>query len=150
MPHEDDSILINLIVAAGSRWKRMRNIMNPTFSTAKLRDVTPLLVECTDRLIKVLDTKKDRECNVSETLKRYSLDAIWNCAFGVDIDVQQSVKGIEYYYRCEKFFQNQEDINFFSFIGGKLKFQRLFLVFSFKKVSNIFFLIFIKSLHARI
>ena len=36
---DEDDPRCSLIVAAGSRWKRMRNIMNPTFSTAKLREV---------------------------------------------------------------------------------------------------------------
>ena len=35
----EDSPLVNLFIATKSRWKRMRVIMNPTFSTAKLREV---------------------------------------------------------------------------------------------------------------
>lgn len=37
---DEDDPRCSLIVAAGSRWKRMRNIMNPTFSSAKLREVS--------------------------------------------------------------------------------------------------------------
>ncbi len=35
----DDSPNQNLLRATKSRWKRMRVIMNPTFSSAKLREV---------------------------------------------------------------------------------------------------------------
>lgn len=80
-----------------------------------------MLVMCTDRLIDVLDKKmaEDREFNIVETLKRYSLDAIWNCAFGFDINVQQSEKDIDYYRKCEKFFKNAESVNIFTFFGSK-------------------------------
>lgn len=80
--------------------------------------VTPLLVGCTDRLINVLESKKDQELNVAETLKKYSLDAIWNCGFGVDIDIQQNDRDVEFFKRCEQFFKIHEGINFFSFVGG--------------------------------
>ena len=70
----------------------------------------------------MLAQKTETEFNVYETLKRYSLDVIWNCAFGVDIDVQQSDEGIGYYYKCEEFFKNHEAINIFSFVGGIVKF----------------------------
>lgn len=76
------------------------------------------MVTCTDRLINVLAKKTEAEFDVCQPLKRYSLDVIWNCAFGVDIDVQQSDKGMGYYYKCEEFFKNQEAINIFSFVGG--------------------------------
>lgn len=77
------------------------------------------MITCTDRLINVLAQKTESEFNVCQTLKRYSLDVIWNCGFGVDIDVQQSDKGIGYYSKCEEFFKNHEAINIFSFIGGR-------------------------------
>ncbi len=35
----DDSPRLGLFMATKSRWKRMRVIMNPTFSSAKLREV---------------------------------------------------------------------------------------------------------------
>jgi hypothetical protein len=38
--------MISLIQATKLRWKRMRNIINPTFSQAKLRDLNPTMVEC--------------------------------------------------------------------------------------------------------
>jgi hypothetical protein len=36
---DDDHPSLGLFSATRSRWKRMRVIMNPTFSTAKLREV---------------------------------------------------------------------------------------------------------------
>lgn len=36
----DNSSLINLFDATGTRWKSMRTIMNPTFSSVKLKEVS--------------------------------------------------------------------------------------------------------------
>ena len=83
--------------------------------------MTPLLVKCTDRLINVMDTKvaQDKDVNITETLKRYSLDAIWNCAFGIDINIQESDNDIHYYKKCEEMFSLSESTHIFSFFGGK-------------------------------
>ena len=35
-----------MFLSSKSRWKRLRNIINPTFSQAKLRDLNPKMVEC--------------------------------------------------------------------------------------------------------
>ncbi len=39
LAYDDDHPSLGLFAATRSRWKRMRVIMNPTFSTAKLREV---------------------------------------------------------------------------------------------------------------
>ena len=33
---------LNLVMSAKARWKRMRNVLNPTFSPAKLKEVLDL------------------------------------------------------------------------------------------------------------
>jgi hypothetical protein len=40
--------------------------MNPTFSSLKMRELSPLLVMCVDRLINVLETNKNKEIDVSK------------------------------------------------------------------------------------
>ena len=39
LDREDDAAKVMIINATRGRWKRMRNIMNPTFSTTKLKKV---------------------------------------------------------------------------------------------------------------
>lgn len=92
--------------------------------------LTPVLIKCTDRLIAVLNKKmaSNEEFPVSETIKRYSMDTIWNCAFGVDIDVQQSERDIDYFRKSEQFFINTESLNIFSFIGSKGLINSLFIL----------------------
>nr|UOU03267.1 cytochrome P450 3045C6-1 [Brachionus rubens] len=95
----------HLLQSIKGKWKRMRMIMNPTFSSAKLRELGPLLETCTDRLIDCLDQEKETEINVSSFFKRFTMDSIWNCAFGVDINMQYE-KENEYFNKCEQVFRN--------------------------------------------
>jgi hypothetical protein len=37
------------------------------------------------------------------------MDTIWNCAFGIDIDVQNNPEN-EYFTKCEKVFANTEKL----------------------------------------
>ena len=46
LSRRDDDPLANLFLATKSRWKRMRMIMNPTFSSAKLREVKDTNFNC--------------------------------------------------------------------------------------------------------
>lgn len=46
LSRRDDDPLANLFLATKSRWKRMRMIMNPTFSSAKLREVIDTNFNC--------------------------------------------------------------------------------------------------------
>ena len=97
----------HLFTASRLRWKKMRNIMNPTFSSAKLRELGPLISLCSDRLIKVVDNQE--EINIYNYYKRFTMDTIWNCAFGVDIDVQNHPDN-EYFKRSETVFRNTADL----------------------------------------
>jgi hypothetical protein len=40
---DDGHPVCNVFTAAGDRWRNMRAIMNPTFSFAKLREVSKLI-----------------------------------------------------------------------------------------------------------
>nr|UOU03272.1 cytochrome P450 3045C2 [Brachionus rubens] len=105
-----------LFTASRDRWKTMRGIMNPTFSSAKLRELGPLLVKCSDRLNQAFEHEQDFEVNVTELFKRFTMDSIWNCAFGVDADIQNNPDN-EYYKKCEDLFLFLARPNLLSFIA---------------------------------
>nr|ARQ84123.1 cytochrome P450 [Brachionus plicatilis] len=106
-----------LFTASRNRWKKMRNIMNPTFSSAKLRELGPLLILCADRLKHVLENENEKEVNITQFFKRFTMDSIWNCAFGVDIDFQNNPENI-YFKKCESLFEFLSKPNILSFIGN--------------------------------
>lgn len=112
----DESQQINLFFATKSKWKRMRVIMNPTFSSAKLRELSPFIIKCVDRLVDVVQ-KDGNEINVANYFKRFTMDTIWNCAFGVDIDVQKKDSESDYFIKCEKAFSDSWKFTFPMYIG---------------------------------
>jgi len=105
----------HLLSAAGMTWKRMRNIMNPTFSSLKLRELNPLLVKCVDRLVDKIKRSSSGDINSVEMFKRFTLDSIWQCAFGVDADAQNK-KDDPYYEKCEQAIKNFADLSIFSYL----------------------------------
>jgi cytochrome P450 len=66
LERSDDSHMDHLLSASRLKWKRMRNIMNPTFSSAKLRELGPLVIMCTDRLVTKLNENIDTEIDISQ------------------------------------------------------------------------------------
>lgn len=95
--------------------------MNPTFSAFKMRELTPDMIKCTDRLINVLEDEQNKEINITEFLKRFTMDTIWNCAFGIDSDILHDPQN-EYFTTMEKVFE--QEFNMFEFIGGKVMIEK--------------------------
>jgi cytochrome P450 len=78
-----------------------------------------LIILCADRLIELLEKEanKGSEVNITDFLKRFTMDTIWNCAFGLDIDIQNSREN-EYFTRSEEVFAKTENLHFFAYMGG--------------------------------
>lgn len=57
-------------------------------------------------------------CNLNRLLKRFTLDTIWNAAFGVDTDTQNE-KNNPYFEKCEKVFSDTADLDYIRLAGGK-------------------------------
>lgn len=55
----------NLFYVNKLKWKNMRAIMNPTFSSSKLRSLTPLIVMCTKRLLEQIEKTNEEEVDVA-------------------------------------------------------------------------------------
>jgi len=76
--------------AHGLRWKRQRYVINTTFSSAKLKQMTPLIHRCID----IFMSKIAEQCQAGQPFdiytyyKRFTMDTIWSCAFSLDTDMQ--------------------------------------------------------------
>jgi cytochrome P450 len=68
--------------------------MNPTFSPAKLKEMLPILKMTSDRLIVTIDKNLDSEMNFTEYVGRMTMDAVFNCLFGVEVDLQNDLDNI--------------------------------------------------------
>ncbi|CAF3742336.1 unnamed protein product [Rotaria sp. Silwood1] len=70
---------VHLVNANGSRWRRQRHVVNPTFSKAKLKQMLPLFDECTKEFIRTLEPYADTNApvNIRPLCHALSMDTLW-------------------------------------------------------------------------
>ncbi len=66
----------SLFTANGNQWRRQRHVINPTFTTAKLKMMTPLINKCIASIMKKLDENLDNEFNIFVLYRRLTMDVI--------------------------------------------------------------------------
>lgn len=81
LDREDDASKVMIIAATKGRWKRMRNIMNPTFSSAKMKELNPIMEKCIERMIRKIDENLNKEINIMTLFKKFTMDTIWSKYF---------------------------------------------------------------------
>ncbi|CAK1545279.1 unnamed protein product [Leptosia nina] len=79
-----EPLLRNLANMSGAEWKAMRHIVTPTFSSAKMKAMFPLIAECANGFKGALKFEAPDEVNVPQLMSRFTTDVIGSCAFGVD------------------------------------------------------------------
>jgi cytochrome P450 len=70
---------IHLFRASGASWRRQRHVINPTFSSAKLKQMSPLVNGCIETMldkISQLVNNNEKEINIYELYKRLTMDVI--------------------------------------------------------------------------
>jgi cytochrome P450 len=97
---------IDLFGATGLRWKRQRFVINPTFSSVKLKQMSPLIHQSIDVLMEKLsdEYKKGQPFDIYAYFKRFTMDTIWSCGFGVDADMQNNIND-PYLIHSQDFFK---------------------------------------------
>lgn len=86
----DHGTHVSLFNSDGARWRRLRLILNPGFSTARLRAMYPFLQEQNQICLEQLEAKvlTRAPVDVANLLHRLSVDIIGQCVFGIDINAQ--------------------------------------------------------------
>ncbi|XP_045530042.1 cytochrome P450 6a2-like [Pieris brassicae] len=79
-----EPLLRNLANMSGAEWKAMRHIVTPSFSSAKMKAMFPLIAECANGFKGALNLEPSDEINVPQLMSRFTTDVIGSCAFGVD------------------------------------------------------------------
>ncbi|CAG2176989.1 unnamed protein product [Oppiella nova] len=74
--------------ANGDEWRRLRSIVSPTFTSAKMKRLYPLVGQSVNALIDVMDTyaKRGNGVEVRQMYGSYIMDVIANCAYGIKIN----------------------------------------------------------------
>ncbi|CAF3156814.1 unnamed protein product, partial [Rotaria sp. Silwood2] len=83
---------VHLFAATGLRWKRQRFVINPTFSSLKLKQMSPLINRSIDSFMDRLAEQHrcDQPFDIYDLFKRFTMDTIWSCGFGLDTDMHNN------------------------------------------------------------
>ena len=87
-PNSDD-MLSN--IQDYEKWKMMRSVMSPTFSSGKLKRMVPAISKSAQRMVQNLEksVKEGKSVEMKETAGFYTMDTIATTAFGIDLDSKQ-------------------------------------------------------------
>ncbi|XP_037950754.1 cytochrome P450 9b2-like [Teleopsis dalmanni] len=84
---DDDPLLSGMLtIMKDQRWKNMRNTLTPVFTTAKMRNMFPLMNECFSECIKNLKMQLPNgscELEMKQFMTKLSNDIIASTAFGI-------------------------------------------------------------------
>lgn len=84
----------NLVSVRDERWKRIRSILSPLFTTSKLKKMENLIGQCIGLLVKKLDSlaEKNDKFLAHNVMGNFTMDVIAKCAFGTDTDAHSSIE----------------------------------------------------------
>lgn len=73
-----DGLISNLFSAFGSTWRRQRHVINPSFTPAKLKTMSPLINGCTSDLMKNISIHAENgdEFDIYQSYKQMTMDVI--------------------------------------------------------------------------
>ncbi|XP_011146998.1 cytochrome P450 9e2-like [Harpegnathos saltator] len=93
----------NLFSLRGDRWRDVRNLLSPAFTTSKMKTMFKLMSDCAvdfaDFMAKTPASKSVIE--MKECFTRYTNDVIATCAFGISVDSMRNPKNDFYIYGKE-------------------------------------------------
>ncbi|CAN7989348.1 unnamed protein product, partial [Ixodes hexagonus] len=80
------------LFGTGDEWKNVRTLMNPSFTSAKMKLMTRIINACMDEMLDVLDdrAKEGAPVDMCKVSCGLSLDVIAKCALAWQVDCQKS------------------------------------------------------------
>ncbi|XP_074915069.1 cytochrome P450 3A29-like isoform X1 [Buteo buteo] len=77
-----------LNVAEDEKWKRIRTILSPTFTSGKLKEMFPIINHYGEKLVKNIEKKvaNDEFVTMKDIFGAYSMDVVASTSFSVNID----------------------------------------------------------------
>ncbi|XP_011263150.2 cytochrome P450 9e2 [Camponotus floridanus] len=93
----------NLSALRGERWREVRSILSPAFTSSKMKNMFKLMSDCAGKFSNYLAEMpaEKRIMEIKEAFTRYTNDVIATCAFGVSVDSMRNPKNEFYVYGRE-------------------------------------------------
>ncbi|XP_050023289.1 cytochrome P450 3A8-like isoform X2 [Dermacentor andersoni] len=91
---EVEPVKSSLLALRGDEWKKVRSLLNPTFSSAKMKLMSQVMNACADTLVEVMSERlaADQDIiDVTESSQALSMDVITKCALAWQVDCQRNV-----------------------------------------------------------
>ncbi|CAH1974893.1 unnamed protein product [Acanthoscelides obtectus] len=136
VPEDVDPLFAkNLFALKDQRWREMRAVLSPSFTSSKMRNMFLLMSDCAEKFAKFFMSRTRYgeviEVNMKDTLTRYTNDVIATCAFGIEVDSLNNPDN--------SFYTMGKRATDFSSLGRRLKFMGYFLVPWLFRIFNISF-----------
>ncbi|KAM9376748.1 thromboxane-A synthase isoform 2-T3 [Pholidichthys leucotaenia] len=82
----------SLLMLKNEQWKRVRSILTPTFSAAKMKEMVPLINTAIDTLMNNLNVKAEsgEAFDIHKCFGCFTMDVIASVAFGTQVDSQNN------------------------------------------------------------
>nr|UUB32700.1 cytochrome P450 CYP9AZ1 [Dendroctonus valens] len=95
-PDADPLWCNNLFALTGDRWKEMRNLVSPTFTTSKIKIIYELMADTAEQYIKHFQAREDEviEIEMKDVFSRFANDVIATTAFGVKVNSLEEKQNI--------------------------------------------------------
>ncbi|KYN13664.1 Cytochrome P450 9e2, partial [Trachymyrmex cornetzi] len=93
----------NLFSLRGEKWRNVRSLLSPSFTSSKMKMMFTLMSECAVDFAKFLSTLPTDKCdmNMKDTFSKYTNDVIATCAFGIKVDSMKDPTNKFYIYGKE-------------------------------------------------
>ncbi|XP_057322620.1 cytochrome P450 9e2-like [Microplitis mediator] len=119
----------NLLSLSGDRWRQIRTLLSPAFTSSKMKGMFKLMSECASNFSDYLVGQAQNnsiEFNSKDIFTRYTNDTIATCAFGVSVDSMNNPDNDFYVFGKKGT----------SFVG--IKALKFFISSSFPKLAKLF------------
>ncbi|NWH58597.1 CP3AC protein, partial [Geococcyx californianus] len=78
----------SVFMAEDEKWKRIRTVLSPTFTSGKLKEMFPIIIHNGEKLVKNIEKKaaNDEFVTMKDIFGAYSMDVVTSTSFSVNID----------------------------------------------------------------
>lgn len=100
---QDPLIGKNLVALRGEKWREVRSILSPAFTSSKMKGMFKLMSDYGENFGDYLMQmpSEERKMEVKEAFTRYTNDVIATCAFGINVNSMENPKNEFYMYGRE-------------------------------------------------
>ncbi|KAL6425688.1 hypothetical protein ACFW04_009650 [Cataglyphis niger] len=98
--HQDPLFGKNLFALKGERWRQVRSLLTPAFTSSKMKSMFKLMSNCAaefSNYLAQMPTEK-RKMEIKDAFTRYTNDVIATCAFGISVNSMENPDNKFYVY----------------------------------------------------